>query len=298
MKIRDISLWESFYWVAKVSNFTTASKKLGIGTSLLSKRINRLEAELDVRLFQRSTRKVKLTKDGEALLPVVEALLSDLGSIEEKFSNSSELSGTIRLTCVTALAHRMLAPLLIEFSALHPKIRFEVFTEDVILDLVDNQLDLGIRVQAPSGADYVYKHIFENKLVVCSSPKYLKNLEKEIRRPEDLLHHPILTLKVYEKCRFKKNGFELSRLRENRKIVSESGLYLTELTLRGAGVAIRSLWDVEPLIKEGKLIQLLENQPLDSFGNVYIVIPTRRLLTARVRTFIDFVEKKLKTSDQ
>lgn len=85
----------------------------------------------------------------------------------------------------------------------------------------------------------------------------------------------------------------LKELEQNRVIKSESGLYLTELALKGAGVAVRSLWDVEGLIANGKLIQLLPNHPIESFGNLYAVIPTKRLMTVRVRTFLDFLMARI-----
>ncbi len=296
MKIRDISTWESFYHVAKDASFTSAAKKLSVGTSLLSKRITRLEDDLGVRLFHRSTRKVRLTKDGEALLPQVETMLSDLTSLEEKFQKNHSISGTIRMTCVTSVAHKLIAPVLVEFMKLHPGIRFEFNSTDEILDLIDNQLDLAVRVQGPTGADFVFTKLLENNLVVCASPKYLKTLTREIRRPEDLLAHPILTLRVYENCRFIKTGFPLSRLNKNRMILCESGLYLTELALQGSGIAIRSHWDVKAHLESGKLVQLLANHQLESFKNLYAVVPTRRLMSLRVRTFLDFLVKKLAKS--
>lgn len=293
MKVRDISAWESFYWLAREGNFTVAAKRQNIGVSLLSKRINKLEEDLNVRLFTRSTRKVALTKEGEGLLPMVEGLLQDLTSIEDRFEKQTELKGTIRMTCINAYAHRVLPGHMMEFSKLHPGVRFEINATDETIDLIDNQIDIAIRVQEPSGADYVFKKIRENKIVLCASAKYLRSLEKEIKKPADLKHHPILTLKVYENCRFLKTDMVLKELDHNRVIKSESGLYLTELALKGAGVAVRSLWDVEGLIQNGKLVHLLPNHPIESFGNLYAVIPTKRLMTVRVRTFLDYLMERI-----
>ncbi len=293
MKIRDLSIWESFYWVAKEGNFTRAAKRQGLGLPLLSKRIAKLEDDLGVRLFQRSTRKVSLTHEGRGLFPVIQSFLEDAQSLEERFETKEEISGTIRLSCVTAFAHRIIAPLIVRFSELHPEVRFELEITDSLIDLIDNQIDLAIRVQEPAGSEYVFKKLIPNELIVCASPGYLKKA-KRIRTPEDLLSHPILTLQVYEDCRFNGSKLSIGNLMKARTIHCENGLFLTELACQGAGVAIRSAWDVDSLVRSGKLVRILERFPLEPFGNMYAIIPNRRLLAQRVRSFITFLEAEAK----
>ena len=292
MKIRDLSAWESFYWVAKESNFKRAAGRLNIGAPLLSKRIAKLEEDLGVRLFQRSTRKVSLTHEGRGMFPHVQSFLEDAQGLEDRFGQTDEVVGTIRMTCVTAFAHRIMAPIIAEFCELHPKVAFEFEATDGFVDLIDAQMDLAIRVQHPTGADFVFKKLLQNNLVLCASPKYLKAARRPIRKPEDLSSHRLLMLKSYEGCRFKGAAVALGELQGAQKVHCESGLFLTELACRDAGVAVRSLWDVLGLLKSGKLVQVLEKYPLDPFGDMYLVIPTRRLLAHRVRTFVDFLTAK------
>ena len=296
MKIRDVSLWESFYWVAKDGNFTRAAKRLHVGLPLLSKRIGKLESNLGARLFHRSTRKMSLTQEGREILPLVESFLGDAQDLESRLAHRSEIAGTIRLTCVTALAHRKMAPLITEFLRIHPKIRFELEITDILVDLIDHQIDLAIRVQEPRGADLVFKNLFSNDLVLCASPRYLKGAKKPLGGPSDLAFHPILTLEAYKDCRFKKTGITVESLFGSRTVSCESGFFLTELACQGAGIAIRSIWDVAPLLKSGRLVQVLKGHPLEPFGSMYAVIPNRRLLSPRVRAFIDFLEPALKKS--
>jgi DNA-binding transcriptional LysR family regulator len=289
MKIRDLSVWESFYWVAKEGSFTRAAKRQGLGLPHLSKRIGKLESDLGVRLFQRSTRKVSLTHEGRGLFPVVQSFLEDAQSLEERFEAKEEISGTIRLSCVTAFAHRRIAPLIAKFNEAYPKVRFELEITDSLIDLIDNQIDLAIRVQEPTGSDFVFKKLIPNELVVCASPGYLKRAKK-IRTPEDLLSHRILTLQVYEDCRFSGSKLSVGDLMKARSIYCENGLFLTELACQGAGIAIRSVWDVASLLQSGKLVQVLQRHPLEPYGNMYAVIPNRRFLAQRVRAFMTFLE--------
>jgi DNA-binding transcriptional LysR family regulator len=293
MKIRDLSVLESFYWVAKEGNFTRAAKRQRLGLPHLSKRLAKLEDDLGVRLFQRSTRKVSLTHEGKGLFPVVQSFLEDAQSLEERFETKEEISGTIRLSCVTAFAHRKIAPLIAQFNELHPRVRFELEITDSLIDLIDNQIDLAIRVQEPTGSDFIFKKLIPNELVVCASPGYLKKAKK-IQTPGDLLSHRVLTLQVYKDCRFNGSKLSVGDLMKARSIHCENGMFLTELALQGAGVAIRSTWDVDSLLRSGKLIQVLERFSLEPYGNMYAVIPNRRFLAQRVRAFIAFLETEAK----
>jgi len=296
MKIRDLSFWEAFYWVAKDKNFTRAASRLKISPPQLSKRVAALEDELGVRLLHRTTRQVSLTQDGQGLLPHLEAMLEDLQGLENRFERADRIEGTIRLTCVTALAHRVLAPLIAEFMNLHPDVQFEVDPTDQMIDLIDQQMDLGIRVEEPRGADFVFIKLLENRILLCASPEYLRRHPRPVRSAQDLAHHSFLALKVYEKCRFLKTNLRVGDLRPAQKLRCESGLFLTQMTLDGAGIAVRSDWDVRPLIDKGLLVEVLPKQKIESFGHVYAVIPNRRLLARRVRVFIDFLTERIRDS--
>lgn len=292
MRIRDFSLWESFYWVAQDKSFTKAAHRLRVGVPLLSKKISFLEGELGVRLFTRTTRKVNLTHDGQGIFPRVKLILEDAQNLEEMFQQKDAVKGTIRISCITAFANRIMTSLLVEFTQRHPLVTFELEASDVLVDLIDLQIDLAIRVQEPVGSDFVFKKLVENKLVLCASPSYIQSLKKEIRRPEDLHQHPILALKVYEKRRFQNSAITVGELLSTQRISCENGLILSELACQGAGIAVRSLWDVHSLFQSGKLVELLPDFPLESFGDLYAVIPTRRLLAQRVRVFLDFLSEK------
>jgi DNA-binding transcriptional LysR family regulator len=120
--------------------------------------------------------------------------LADLHGLENRFGRTDKIEGTIRLTCVTAYAHRVLAPLVAEFTALYPGVEFEVEPTDQLIDLIDNQMDLGIRVEKPHGSDFVFIKLVENRLLVCASPAYLKRIGHRPRQPQDLHEHSVLML--------------------------------------------------------------------------------------------------------
>jgi DNA-binding transcriptional LysR family regulator len=292
MKIQDIGIWEAFYHAANEGNFTRAAAKMGISLPLFSKRIARLEAELGTRLFQRSTRKMSLTSEGKGLLPQLAAALDDFKGLEARFDRKEEVAGLIRMTCQPGLAHAVFSKLLPEFHALHPEVRFELDVSNHVVDLIEQQFDLGIRIDEPADTELVYKRLAPNRLVMCASPAYLKRAKHALKKPADLAKHPFLDLNVHEWCRFKDAQLKLGDLTRDQWIHCEDGTFLTQLALQGGGIAVRALWDVQHLFARGTLVQVLPNFPLEDFGEIYAVIPSRRYLAPRIRVFIDFLAER------
>ncbi len=290
MKIDEISAWEAFQGVATHGNFSKAAKALRIGVPQLSKRVARLEDLLGVRLFARSTRVVMLTEEGKALLPKVNTLLDDLTGIEASFEESQELSGTVRVTCVSSMARGLLIPVLTRFAKLHPKVHVEVDLSERLESLVESGYDVAIRIHdEPEDSTLVYRKLIPNRLILCASPKYLKSTSLPIKRPADLREHPLMMFSAVEECRFKDGSYRLVDLAKKKRITCDTGWFLTELALSGAGVLVRSITDVRDHLKKGTLIQVLENYPVEAFGDVYAVTSSRRYLAPRVRAFLDFL---------
>lgn len=289
MKIEEIPVWEAFYGVAKHGNFTRAAQILRVPVPQLSKRVSKLEGQLGVRLFQRSTRVVSLTDEGKALLPKVASILEDLSALETTFENTNKLTGTVRITCVPFIAHRLLIPVLEEFTQKNPEIQIHLDLSEKLMNIIESNFDVAIRIQEPTDSDLVYRKLLPNDLVFCASPKYLKENTKALKNPRDLKEHNLLALNIHRNCKFKNEFLKLGDFFDSRNITCENGWYLTELALRGFGVLTRSIWDVQDYIKSGQLVQILKKSPLETFGHVYAVIPSRKFLAPRVRVFIDFL---------
>lgn len=289
MKIDDIGIWEAFAAVAKSGNFSKASRVLRITVSQLSKRVARLEAELGVRLFHRTTRVVTLTDEGKALLPKVTSVLEDIGGIESYFETDQKISGTIRITCIPFVAQRLLIPVLEEFEKLYPDVRVEIDLSEGIVNLIESGFDIAIRIQEPSDSSLVYKKLVTNDLIFCASPAYLKSTRNPLTKPGHLSGHKLLSLSLHRRCEFRDGSASLSDFSGARSITCENGWYLTELALRGFGVLVRSIWDVREYLKSGDLVQVLPDYPLRPFGNIYAVVPSRRYLAPRVRVFLDLL---------
>lgn len=297
MKVEEIPVWEAFVAVAKHGGFSSASTALGVAVPQVSKRIAKLESDLGVRLFQRTTRAVSLTDEGLALLPRVVGVLEDLSNIEAALEPQGNISGTLRITSIPFIAQRLLLPLFTDFMRKHPGIRIELDISDHMVNLIESQIDLAVRIQEPTDTNLVYRKLIPNQLVLCASPLYLKTHKKPLTEPKHLRDHDVLMLDIHRSVKFKDQSTKLSDVVGQQKFSCNKGWYLTELAKNNCGILVRSIWDVQPLFASGELVPVLKKYPLGSFGNIYAVIPSRRYLAPRVRTFMDFlVERAAKWS--
>lgn len=286
MKTDDVLALKAFSDVAQFGNFAKASKGLTVPVSVLSKRVAKLEGQLGVRLFQRSTRVVTLTDEGTALLPKVRAVLDGLSEIEATFDARRELTGTVKIASVPFVAQNLLIPVIREFQKRHPKLKVELFLQEKTVNLIESGIDLAVRIAKPDDSDLIYRKLVPNELVLCASPRYLKRAKK-VRAIEDLHAHDLLFLRIHHECKFTGKSVALKTFTACKRVESDNGAFLTELALKDFGILVRSLWDVKAHLESGRLVRVLEHSPLETFGHVYAVVPSRRYLAPRVRAFWD-----------
>lgn len=289
MKVENLNLWEAFQNVAKYGGFAAAARKMKISIPQLSKRIAKLEEQLGLRLFRRSTRSVLLTNEGEVILPKIALALENLGSIESTFESNAKLSGTIKITSVPFVAHRLLIPIFQKFMDLNPGISFDLDLSERLVNLTEDNIDIAIRIHAtPTESGLIYRKLVPNKLILCASPLYLAR-HKPIKKLEDLKAHCFLMLNIHKQCLFEKKRICLADLEPKRVFYSDQGWFLTQLALQHCGVLVRSVWDVKSYLISGELVPILTNSPLKDFGQIYAVISNRKFLAPKVRAFLDFM---------
>ena len=280
-----------FVQVVEQGSFARAASRLGLSTSACSRQVAELEAHLGSRLLNRTTRRLSLTETGQAFFERSVQLLSDLDDAEQMAAQSAQSPrGTLRMTCSSTFGIRHLAPAMADFQAAHPDMRFDLSLSERIVDLVEEGFDLGVRIGQVGSQNLVARKLGETRLVACASPDYL------LRRgapatPADLADHNCF---VYAHAsppgtwRFiGRDGREHSvRVRGN--LVCNSGDLLMAAALQGAGIVYEPSVIVGPALREGRLVRLLagyESPPSD----IWAVYPTRRHLSAKVRSFVDFL---------
>ena len=184
----------TFAKVVELGSFARAAERLGLSTSAVSRQVSELEAHLNARLLNRTTRRLSLTESGQAFYEHSVQVLADLDEAEASVRvAASEAKGTLRLTCGVSFGLRYLAPALAEFSALHPGLLLDLDLSDRAVDLVEEGFDVAIRIGNIGSQGMVSKRIGWTQIVCCAAPAYLEQRREPIATPADLARHECLS---------------------------------------------------------------------------------------------------------
>lgn len=277
-----------FVRIVEAGSFAAAAEGLGISTTATSRHLAQLEAHLGTRLLQRSTRRLSLTESGRIFHERSVQLLADLAEAEETASASPvSLRGVLRLTAPIGFGLSHLAPAIAEYSPLHPELTLELSLSDHLVDLIGEGLDLAIRIGRPGSQNVVARRLGSATMVLCAAPSYLAR-HGYPERPEELGAHDCL---IYSLVREPgvwafRRGEESVEARISGKVHANNGDLLAELAIRGQGITLAPDFIVRAALADGRLVALLpdwQSVKLD----ILAVYPTRRHLSAAVRSFAD-----------
>lgn len=284
-----------FSQVVESGSFAGAAARLSLSTSAASRQVADLEAHLQTRLLNRTTRRVSLTESGSALYQRAVQLLADLEEAEREASRSAVAArGTLRLTASVTFGVRHVAPLIAAFLARHPGVAFEVSLSDRVVDLVEEGFDLAVRIGAPGPGSLVARRLGETRLLVCASPQYLA-AHGTPRSPDDLARHNCFTYEYASPrglWRFRDRSGRERAVRVRGTLHSNNGELHAEAAAHGLGVVFEPDFIVAPYLQTRRLVPLLETF-LPPPAPVYAVYPSRRHLSAKVRLFVEFLVERL-----
>jgi DNA-binding transcriptional LysR family regulator len=283
-----IDAMRAFAAVAQDGSFTAAAERLGRSTRLVSKNVAQLEARLQTRLFNRTTRSVTLTDVGAAYLERCRPLLVEFDELEAVvLEKQTDLSGPIRLTAPTGFGTIRLIPALNAFLTRHPGIRVDLRLTDVPMGLVEEGLDLGIRIGAPRDSSLMARRLAPMPMVVCAAATYL-DIHGRPQHPRDLTdHHCLIDLNQREPYvwRFGPEGDAIAVNVTGRFAVNSPAANAV-MVQQGLGIARCPLYQVQAALDADALERLLKEYETAVSG-VYVLYPYNRYLTARVRALID-----------
>ncbi|NIE65348.1 LysR family transcriptional regulator [Burkholderia sp. Ax-1719] len=258
----DINGCLAFTAVVESGSFAAAARELGLPRSTVSARVAALETRLGVRLLRRSTRHIALTDDGEAWYASVGGAIATLREAERRgIAGAGVLSGTIRLSTPIDFSEALLAEAIATFIAAHPHVRIDVQMSNDVVDFVSGNVDLAIRGGAPGGNEAVARRIAGFRFGRYASPS----------------HHGTNTLAF---------AAHLPRAKGSAAHVqTNSFALLKQLAIRGAGVAVLPAHLCTDALASGQLIEIdAENSDAEEIG-LFIVYPSRRDMSTRVRAF-------------
>lgn len=295
-----------FVDVARRLSFAAVAQARGVNPTSVSRMIGQLEADLGLRLFQRTTRSMTLTEAGELYLQRVAAVLEELDHAQEQARQlDSGPRGTLRLTASVAFGERVLVPRIPRFQARYPEVALELLFTDDNLDLVREGIDLAVRLTPAMSGDVVATRLCPTAYRVVASQAYCDRATP-VRTPQDLADHPccVFALPAFRSewtYRLRRTGQEgdPGSVAIRSGLVVSSALSLRSLVLAGSGPALLADWLVSDDLETGALVDLLPAYDVTAtrFDTAaWLAMPSRAYVPQRVRVMIDFLKEEVSAS--
>jgi LysR family transcriptional regulator, regulator for bpeEF and oprC len=280
----------AFAETARHGSFARAARDLGLAPSTVAKSVARLEAQLGVRLFHRTTRQVSLTPDGDQLYLRCERVLAEVEDLQTAAAGvRGEPVGTLRIDAPVVYGRRVIVPVLAQLAQAHPRLSIDVRLSDQYCDPVKDGLDAVVRIGVLSDSSLVGKRVGEQHLLTCASPDYFAK-HGTPRRPDALRDHMCLAFRLPSTGRDRPLHF----LEEGRSVVIDpprgfrlgDGEAMVEAACADAGIVQVPHYMAEDAIAAGRLREVLRPfRPAPT--PISVVYPGSRLMAPRLRAFLD-----------
>jgi len=285
--------WEGvleFVAVVETQSFTQAAKKLKTSVAQISRRVSAMEERLAVKLLIRTTRKISVTEAGQTYYDHCRNLVEGLEAAELAVTQmQSTPKGLIKVTAPVAYGESYIVPLLHDFLELHPQIDLDVNLTNLTLDLVENGIDVAIRLGRLKDSSLIAKRLASRQLYVCGTSTYLEKYGTPHTLSE-LTHHNCL-VGSSDHWHFKDNKVEKS-VRVNGRIHCNSGVALLDAASRGLGLVQLPDYYVQDALNSGALIEVLSDYRDDKEG-IWALYPDNRNLSPKVRLLVDYLAERL-----
>jgi LysR family transcriptional activator of dmlA len=300
-KLLDRADLELLLAVRAHSSLAATAAAAGVVPSVVTKKLASLEARLGFKLFQRTTRRIVATAEGEAMCNRAAELLQAFSQLEaDLHERRSEPSGVIRLAATFGFGRLWLGPALADFQARHPLLQVQLQLTEQLPNLAVEGYDGAVWLWSVHGrraAEWVGRRLARNQRVLVASPSYLR-LHGTPQTPEDLARHDCLTVRENEQridvWALRKDRQKAQvRVRVQGSLSSNSGELVRDWCLAGRGVMLRSLWDIAPQLAAGRLVRVLPGYAMFD-ADVHWLAPQRAQTPKRVRLLIDFLVDRFK----
>jgi DNA-binding transcriptional LysR family regulator len=288
-----------FVEAARLGSLSAAGRKLGLTPAAASARLARLEAELHARLFERTTRQLRLTDEGRSYLTCSEHALRSLDDAKAALQEGQNaVRGKVRISATSDFGRNLLMTWLDEFRARYPEVRFALTLTDSISNLVQEDIDLAIRFGIPSDSSLVARRLAPNPRVLCAAPKYIAK-HGEPRDPADLARFDCIVIGSpagpVNEWRFThgKRGVESQTyvVPLENALESSDGEAVRQWTLCGYGLSVKSIWDVADDLRAGRL-QIVMPDWRYADAPVHALYHRNRYLAPRVRALLEFLTER------
>lgn len=282
-----------FVRVAELGSFAAVAQQMGVARSVVTRQIAGLEAHLGVKLMARSTRRLSLTSAGTAYLEKCRVILNLVETAETDVAEERvSPRGNIRIALPLSFGLKRVAPLLLDFAARYPEVSLDMDYSDRRMNLIEEGIDLTIRITRQLAAGDVARKIGVSQMKVVAAPAYLARHGRP-QKPGELTHHEYLgyTLAGSGAPSFIIDGQPLA-VPVRSRITASNGEVLIEAAVRGMGITCHPDFIVDDYIASGQVEQILNDYPMQELG-IYALLPSNRHVPHRVRVLMDFLAAAL-----
>jgi DNA-binding transcriptional LysR family regulator len=286
---------QAFINVVESGSFSESARRMGLSQPSVSRQVNALETQLGVRLLQRTTRSLSLTEAGQVYYDkakLIQYAVTEASQAISGFKDSP--SGLLRISAPHTWTEAKIAPHIAEFLNLYPDIKLDIQCNDHIQDMVEDRLDLVIRVGRANDSSYIAIPFSKVKILLCASPEYFakKGRPKTIA---DLNNHSFITYDKFNKLVLSKAG-DQQEIPMQGPCSMNSVAGIISVAKQGVGlVAIPDLL-LQQDLQQGSLVQILPDYQMDIKGlaveQAFAMYSSRKQMPAKVRAFLDFYKTR------
>jgi DNA-binding transcriptional LysR family regulator len=291
----EVAELQLFVEIVKAGNLSAAARALNSSPAAMSRGLTALESRLGVRLVTRTSRSFELTEEGRLFYDRCARIVSEIAEAEaEASSKGATVRGLLRIGAPMELGRRLIAPIINDFRLKFPEVQAHLMLSDAGLDIIDDGLDVALRIGLPADSGAVAKKILSAKRIVCASPDYLEK-HGVPEKPSDLLRHDCIRLvrgrRVIDTWVFQEHGKRFEVI-VNGTLSTTSGEVVHDWVRAGKGIALKAAWDLQQELAEGTIVQCLSEFWCDQI-DLFAICANRQHLSPRIRAFLNFVAEKI-----
>ena len=286
-----------FAKVVESASFAAAARHFNMSPAMVSKHVRTLEQRLDVQLLNRTTRHVSATEVGRNYYERCLRILNELEDAERAAGDlQATPRGLLRVTTSVSFGAHQLAPAIADYLVAYPDVSVDLKLRDHYVDLVQERIDVAIRLGRLADSSLIARKLYDAEMILCASPAYLA-ANGTPQKPRDLVEHQCLiyTYTAPQTWTFTDQNDRAEAIRLSGRVLADSGDALLALARKDAGVVLGPDYLVGDDVQAGRLIRLLPGY-VTADTPVYAVYPPGDHLSAKTRTFIDFLAARFARS--
>lgn len=295
-----LRLLKLFLAVVNDGSFVTAALNLGLSPSTISKAVTRLEDSLGIQLFQRNTRKLRLTTSGEQYAAAVKSFIEQLEYCENNMKQSNnQPQGMLRINVPISYGRLYITPMIQKFYLLYPDIKIDLSYSDEYVDIIEQRIDVCIRSGTVKDSRLIIRQLSPIDFFICASPTYIKKQGRP-KTVQEFSEHRWVRFRYKQTGKLMPiitQGNSTQQQHPDESYIVDDGEALAELCAAGLGLSQIPHFIAKNWLQKGSIVSLFPVYQAPDQG-VFIMYPKKDYLPARVKEFVNFICQQIETMDE